>query len=277
MSNVVVRRSTAEPPPLDVAGSPGLRLEQHDAAVHLVLDRTDKANAFTQAMWDALPSLVSQAEGLPGARVLVLRSASTRVFCAGADVAEYSANAGDVAWGQANHVRVATATDALHACTLATVAAIAGPCAGAGVALATACDLRIATQDAVFAVPPTRLGLVYPQSDTARLVDLVGAGAARWMLLSAARVDAAWALRTGLVEQLVAADELDAAVASLVEAIAAGAPVSVRAMKQTVDLALGGLRTENDVTRALLAEALEHPDHEEGTAAFLARRPPQFG
>ena len=63
---------------------------------------------------------------------------------------------------------------------------------------------------------------------------------------------------------------------TLVEAISGGAGVSVRAMKRTVDLALAGVRTEDDETRALLREALEHPDHEEGTAAFLERRPPSF-
>lgn len=254
-----------------------LRLEQHGTAVHLVIDRTDKANAFTTAMWEAVPGLVAGAERMTGARVLVLRSATTKVFCAGADVEEYRSHAGDPAWGMANHTRVTAATDALHACSLATVAAVAGPCAGGGVGLVTACDLRIAADDARFAVPPARLGLVYPQADTARLVDLVGPGAAKYLLLTASRVDAAWALRTGLVDEVVPAADLESRVGTLVEAISGGAGVSVRAMKRTVDLALAGVRTEDDETRALLREALEHPDHEEGTAAFLERRPPSFG
>jgi enoyl-CoA hydratase/carnithine racemase len=261
-----------------LAECPGLTLSvTHDgAAATLLIDRTGKANAFTQQMWDAVPGLVDAATAA-GVRALVLRSASDTVFCAGADVAEYRANAGSVEWGMANHVRVTAATDALHNAPIATVAAIAGPCAGGGVGLIAACDLRVATADAVFAVPPAKLGLVYPQPDTARLVDLVGASAAKRLLLTAGRVDAAWALRTGLVDEVVPVPDLDATVAELVAQIAAGAPVSIRAMKTTIDLVLRGVRTETEDTRALLAQALEHPDHHEGTAAFLERRTPRFG
>ncbi len=259
-----------------VAEIPGLRLVHEGVAAVLILDRPDKANALTQAMWDAIPDFVAQAQAGP-ARVLVLRSATTKVFSAGADVAEYRANAGSVEWGLANHVRVTRATDALHHCQLATIAAIAGPCAGGGVGLITACDLRIAADDAVLAVPPAKLGLVYPQADTARLIDLVGPAAAKRLLLTAGRVDAAWALRVGLVDEVVAPGALDDTVAGIVAQIAAGAPVSIRAMKRTIDLVLAGQRTENEQTRALLSEALSHPDHEEGTQAFLERRAPNFG
>jgi enoyl-CoA hydratase/carnithine racemase len=254
-----------------------LRLEPHGAAVHLVIDRTDKANAFTQAMWEAVPALVAEAEATPGARVLVLRSATPKVFSAGADVAEYRANAGDPAWGHANHERVSGATAALHGSRLATVAAVSGPCAGGGVGLVVACDLRVASDDATFSVPPAKLALVYPQADTARLVDLVGPSAAKLLLLSARRVDAPWALRSGLVDEVVAADSLDGAVADLVADLAAGAPVSVRGMKQAIDLAMSGVREEDAATRALLDEALRSPDHLEGVTAFLERRPPRFG
>ena len=255
----------------------GLTLVQKGPLVRLVLDRTDKANALTQAMWDAIPDLVARAESLPGARVLALESATQKVFCAGADVAEYRANAGSAEWGMANHIRVTAATDALHQCQLLTVAVVAGPCAGGGVGLASACDLRIADATAVFSVPPTRLGLVYPQADTARLVDLVGASATKWLLLTAAKVDAQWALAHGLADEVVAPAGLPAALDTLVSRVVAGAPVSVRAMKRTLEMALEGQRQENDETRALLGEALTHPDHHEGTAAFLERRRPDFG
>lgn len=253
-----------------------LLLETQGPAVHLVLNRADKANALTQQMWDDLPGMVAHAEQTPGARVLVLRSVTDRVFSAGADVAEYRENAGSTQWGLDNHTRVTAATQALADCRLATVARIAGPCAGGAVALVTACDLRFASADALFAVPPTRLGLVYPQPDTARLVDLIGPSATKRLLLTAARMDGAWALRVGLVDDLVHLEDLDAAVDQVVAQIAGGAPVSVRAMKRTVALATAGVHEENDETRALLTEALEHPDHVEGTAAFLERRTPFF-
>jgi len=254
---------------------PGLRLTVDAAIARLTIERVDKANALTQAMWDAIPGLVEAAER-SHARVLILQSATARVFSAGADIAEYSANAGSVEWGQANHVRVTAATQALAGAEIATIAAIAGPCAGGGVGLITACDLRVAADTATFTVPPAKLALVYPQPDTARLMDLVGPAAAKRLLLTAATMDAAWALRTGLVDDVVPIDQLEAAVTTLAAQISAGSPVSIRAMKRTVDLALAGQRVEDEVTRALLAEALAHADHAEGTRAFLERRAPQF-
>ena len=258
-----------------IAEIPGLRLTLSGAVAHLILDRTEKANALTQQMWEAVPALVARAEA-SHAGVLVLQSATPRVFSAGADVAEYRANAGSVEWGLANHRRVTAATNALHRSRLATIAAIAGPCAGGGVGLITACDLRVAAEDAVFAVPPAKLGLIYPQADTARLVDLIGPAATKRLLLTAGRVDASWALRVGLADEVVPGDALTATVADLAEQIASGAPVSIAGMKRTIDLVLAGQREENDTTRALLAEALSHPDHAEGTAAFLERRPARF-
>lgn len=255
----------------------GLALVHEGPLVRLVLDRADKANALTQQMWEAIPELISRAESLPGARVLSLESTTPAVFCAGADVGEYKRNAGSVEWGMANHIRVTGATDSLHQCRLLTVAVVAGPCAGGGVGLISACDLRLADATAIFSVPPTRLGLVYPQADTARLVDLVGASATKWLLLTAAKVDAQWALSHGLADEVVGPANLPAALDAVVSRVVAGAPVSVRAMKRTIELALEGQRSENDETRALLGEALTHPDHHEGTAAFLERRSPDFG
>ena len=99
--------------------------ETQGTAVHIVLNRANKANALTEQMWLDLPEIVAHAQSIPGARVLVLRSATDSVFSAGADVAEYRENAGGVDWGLANHERVTNASNALANCSLATIARIA--------------------------------------------------------------------------------------------------------------------------------------------------------
>lgn len=259
-----------------IAELPGLRLEHDNGRAVLLLRREEKANALTMHMWDALPDLVAEAER-SGARVLVLASGSTKVFSAGADVAEYRANVGSPEWGQANHRRVTRATRALAECVLPTVAVVAGGCSGGGVGLIAACDLRLAADNAMFSVPPAKLGLVYPQFDTARLLDLIGPAATKRMLFTGGRFDAGWALRVGLVDEVVPLPGLRAAADELTAQIAACSPMSVSAMKRTVAMALAGVRDEDQETRRLLAEALAHPDHAEGVAALLERRAPVFG
>ena len=185
--------------PLDTPPHPPLRLERDGHVVSLILNRAERANAFTEEMWEGLPALVEQAGAMAadGARVLVVRSAAERAFSAGADLEEYRAHADDAEWGLGNHDRVTRALDAVRDSALPTVAVIAGACVGGGAGLAVACDLRVCSDDSVFAITPARLGLVYPYADTLALVQLIGPSAARRMLLTGARFDAAWAVARG--------------------------------------------------------------------------------
>ena len=112
----------------------GIRLEVHGVAAHLVLDRPDRRNALTQAMWRAIPMLVQEAEA-SGARVLVVRSSTPGIFSAGADIGEYRDSIGDVEWGVANQERVSDGTAALRASSVPVIAAVDGPAFGAGAGL----------------------------------------------------------------------------------------------------------------------------------------------
>ena len=265
------------PPP-----HPPLRLERDGHVVSLILNRAERANAFTEEMWEGLPALVEQAGAMAadGARVLVVRSAAERAFSAGADLEEYRAHADDAEWGLGNHDRVTRALDAVRDSALPTVAVIAGACVGGGAGLAVACDLRVCSDDSVFAITPARLGLVYPYADTLALVQLIGPSAARRMLLTGARFDAAWALRVGLVDVCVPRADLPAATDALVGELAAASPVAVRGMRSTIRWAAAGRRPDEpqvaSAATALVRESLQSADHREGTAAFLERRPPAF-
>jgi enoyl-CoA hydratase/carnithine racemase len=126
------------------------------------------------------------------------------------------------------------ALDALRALPIPTVARIDGPCYGAGVALAMACDLRIATAGSRFAITPAKIGISYPQEDVHRLVALVGPGQAARLLFTAETIDGAEALRIGLVE-LQDADE---------SAILANDPQSLIMLKRAIALAAQGVRSD---------------------------------
>ncbi|WP_076068263.1 enoyl-CoA hydratase/isomerase family protein [Sphingomonas montana] len=199
----------------------------------VVLDRPAARNAVPIASWDRLAEAVEEAAARGS--VVLLRSAVPGTFCAGADLGEFPALMADPALPPRLRAGMARATAAIAGATVPVIAVLDGGCFGAGVAIALACDLRIAGAGAGFAVPPARLGIGYPQRDIDRLRAVVGAGQAARLLLTGDRIDAAEAGRIGLVEMVVP----DAGVAARVMAdrIAANAAESVAALR-------AGLRSE---------------------------------
>ena len=191
-----------------------LRIGIEGRVAHLLIDRADKRNAFTRAMWEAVPELLQEIAATEGVRALVLRSATPGgVFCAGADIAEMAENAADADWCAGQQAAINAAQLALARFALPTIAFVEGDAIGGGCALAMACDIRVATPQARFGITPSRLGLAYPLHDVKLLVDLVGPGQAKRLLFTGALIDAAEALRIGLVEVL------DDNVAALLEAV----------------------------------------------------------
>lgn len=247
-----------------------LRLEVQGAVARLLIDRADKRNAFTQAMWLAVPALVAQAVADPAVRVIVLQSASGGLFCAGADIGEMMANRENAEWLAANQAAINAAQYDLTRAAKPTVAFIDGDCIGGGCGLALACDIRVATPRARLGITPAKLGLVYPLHDTKLLVDLVGPGQARRILYTGELLGAEEALRIGLIEQL--ADDAD----GLIAAITANSPFSTTGTKQFVRRVLDGQTAEDAETLATFAAAFKQADFREGASAFLAKRKPQF-
>lgn len=205
----------------------------NDGLARLTLNRPARRNAIPAAEWDGLAARIGEAEG---ARALVVAGAGG-AFCAGADLADFPMMP-DAAARFRRDMR--GALDRLHGLAIPTVAAIDGACYGAGVALAMACDLRLATPASQFAITPAKIGISYPQEDVHRLVELVGPGQAARLLYTAGSVDAAEALRIGLIERVAAADELEAVVA----AILAGSDASLTTLKQAIRLAAAGVRED---------------------------------
>ena len=237
------------------------------------LRRPEARNAVPLRCWRVLAEHVRQAETAK-ARALVVRSDVPGVFCGGADLGEFAGLA-DPGRGSELRLAMAEGLGALRATPLPTFAAIEGGCFGAGVALAIACDMRIAGPAARFSVPPARLGITYPHADIARLTALVGPGQAARLFLIGDQIDGAEALRIGLVEMT---DERPAERAELLaERIALGnAPASLRLLKRSITLAEAGEGSDAAMDAAFDA-AFGSPDLAEGLAAFREKRPPVFG
>lgn len=248
-----------------------LRLTIEGALARLLIDRADKRNAFSIDMWQSLPGLLDEAATDPAVRLLIVESANGEAFCAGADIAELLSNKDDAAWRAANQAAINRAQYKLARFHLPTIARVEGDCIGGGCGLALACDMRVVGERARFGITPAKLGLVYPLHDVKLLADLVGPGQARRLLFSGMLVDAAEARRIGLAELQL--DEMDA----LVTAILAASRYSTRAIKGFVRRVLDGQSADDAETLRIFAEAFEGGDFREGTAAFVAKRPPRFG
>lgn len=219
-------------------------LEQQGDVARLMLARPRARNAIPIEEWPRLAVLIEQA-GFSGASLLVVAGADG-AFCAGADLDDFAALEGDKPGCGRFRAAMRGAIDAIAAVPFPTLAWIDGPCFGAGVALALACDLRLASPAARFAITPAKIGIAYPQEDVQRLVAAIGAGQAARLLFTAATISAEEALRVGLVEQVA-----DAAARETLIATIAGFPAdSVRALKRSVALARAGTRSDQDSDRA---------------------------
>ncbi|MBB4967125.1 enoyl-CoA hydratase/carnithine racemase [Saccharothrix violaceirubra] len=247
------------------------RLDLRGPVAELTIDRPAKRNAISFGMWSSLPGLMDRVRADDGVRVLVVRGGEH--FSAGADIGEFRELRAGAAGVARYSEAVAAGERALAGVGKPTIAAVDGFCVGGGCQLAVACDLRIAASDARFGITPAKLGIVYGFASTKRLVDLVGPAWTKQILYGAELLDAATALRIGLVNEVH--DDVRVRAKELAEVIASRSWVSVRGARTIVDLIAEGGR-EDDGVRALYEEAAHSADYAEGVAAFLEKRPPRF-
>lgn len=241
----------------------------------LTLNRPDALNALTVPMKQALLAAFRRLEREKPIRAVVLTGAG-RAFCAGQDLRErLEPDAAPL--GVEVRERYNPIIRAMRGLPKPIVGAINGVAAGAGASLAMACDLRVASETASFALAFGRVGLVPDSGATWFLPRLVGATRAAELALLNDPVSAADALRLGLVGRVVAADQLAAEAQAIAARLAAGAPKAIALTKRALDAAW-----THDLEAALEYEAHlqdlagRTKDHAEGMAAFIEKRPPKF-
>lgn len=248
----------------------------HDGPVaHIIFDNPGRKNAINLVTWRRLADEVA-ALGKDGAtRVIVLAGAGGD-FCAGADISEFDAVRRDAATAREYEGANSAAFGALRHSAIPVIAAIEGICFGGGFGIAAACDLRIASNSARFAVPAARLGLAYPADAMIDIVTSSGDQMARYLTMTAAAIDAVTAHRAGFLLELCQPDGLAVRVDEIARTIAANAPLSIKASRLAIDAAgrqdakmMAAAKSAGDAT-------FESADYAEGRAAFRERRKPVF-
>lgn len=184
----------------------------------LIFDNPARRNAVSVGMWQAIPAVLEDFGADPAIRVVVLAGAGDRAFVSGADISQFEAQRSGPEAVQRYEEIAENAQARLYDFDKPTVAMIRGYCLGAGVNIASACDVRIAADDARIGIPAARLGLGYRASATKNLLDLVGAANAREMLLTGRQLSAAEAREMGLVHKVVEAGSLERFTASTARA-----------------------------------------------------------
>ncbi|MEU8462108.1 enoyl-CoA hydratase/isomerase family protein [Streptomyces sp. NPDC029003] len=263
-------------------GEERVRLEVEDGIALLTLCRPDRLNAWSWESTRQLGLLADRIRFDPAVRAVLLR-AEGRAFCAGIDVtAPGGAITGDspaertrnyyegIRWV---HERFAV----LARLPQPVVAAVRGYCLGFGFELALMADVRVAAEDAVFALPEAGLGVAVDAGGDLRVAREAGAGWAKYMALTGRRIDAATAERRGLVQLVVPPQELEETARALTAEIAANAPLAVQGIKRGIDAyADAALPAALDRVAMTAALTLTSEDSREGYAARAARRPPRF-
>ena len=253
-------------------GAARLRAEISSHLACVTISYPKRHNIIDLEGWLAFPDLMARLADNPDVRLIVLRGAGGKAFVAGADIAQFAEKFSGPNSSEYDAATV-NAFNAVTQCPVPTLAAIEGYCIGGGLGLALACDLRLARDDANFAIPAARLGLAYPASATERLRDTVGPSRAKDILFTARKLNAHEALAIGLVDYVAPASDFETELVRRVASICANAPLTLRAAKAVLERRPDTDQAELD---RKIASCFASADYEEGRLAFMEKRTPEF-
>ena len=268
-----------------------LSIERAGAVATLWLDRPGKLNALNRPLWSAIPAAVASLDTDPEVRVIVLAGRG-KAFCAGIDLIDHApsmAGGGSLS-GQGESVvgkRLALLDDirryqdtcsSFSNTNKPVIAAVHGACIGAGMDLITACDIRLASADAIFSVRETRIAMVADVGTLQRLPRVIGDGPARELIFTGRDIDAARALSIGLVNEVLPdAAAVHARALAVAQEIAANSPLAVQGSKQVLSHARRReVAAELDYVALWNSAFLHSEDLAEAMNAFIQRRKPEF-
>lgn len=241
----------------------------------VVIDRPQAFNAMNENILVEMKDAVDSIQKDDTVRVAIFMGGGTKSFVAGADIGYMSTMnplEGEK-WAKLGQ----SVFLAISELRCPTIAAIQGYALGGGTELALSCDLRIASEKALFAQPEVNLGIIPGFGGTQRLARLIGPGYAKQMILTGDQYSAQQALAMGLVNEVVPHEQLNERVDALAQSIASGSPNAVRLAKEAIEHGMQGSLIEGlQLEAALFGLCFASPEQKEGTIAFMEKRKPKF-
>ncbi|MBP8169111.1 MAG: enoyl-CoA hydratase/isomerase family protein [Azonexus sp.] len=250
-------------------------LARTDEIVTLTLNNLGKLNAINLSMWQQLAENMAKITVDRSIRCIVIRGAGQEAFAAGGDLEEFVTGRATLEQALHYHDQVAAALNAIADCPHPTVALIQGACIGGGLEIAGVCDLRISGESARFGAPINKLGFSMYPGEMEGLLKLAGAAVMKEILLEGRILTATEAYEKGLVTRVVPDAQSEEEAYATARRICAGAPLVAGWHKQWIRRLQSG-RPLNDEEKVASFAFLATEDYQEGLAAFLAKRKPQF-
>lgn len=252
-------------------------LDEDGSTLQIQFNNPERHNALSADMWEAVVPLLHTAEEDDRIRLVVFTGAGEKAFVSGADITQFE----DMRAAQEAVARYELMAEqalmGIYHFSKPTLACIRGYCIGGGVNVAMSCDIRIASSDSVFAIPAARLGLGYRYSALKNLVDLVGTAMAKDLFFTARRIDAQEAREISLITRVSEPGDLMALQAEYKQALAANAPITVRAGKLIIaEILKASPEVDHDKCRQLIRDCFDSEDYSEGRRAFMEKRKPVF-
>jgi len=250
-----------------------LKVKNYIATV--VIDRPKALNALNSEVLIDLVNVISEIRTRKDIRIVLLMGGGEKSFVAGADIAQMS-NLNPLEGAEFSRIGQ-NVFRMITELPYPTIAVIQGFALGGGCELALACDIRIASEKARFGQPEVGLGIIPGFGGTQRLARLIGPGQAKKLIFSAEIIQAAQALEIGLVEQVVAPEQLNETVLNLAQAIASKSPNALKLAKTAIDQGLeGSLEEGMRLEAGLFALCFASPEQKEGMTAFIEKRKSKF-
>jgi enoyl-CoA hydratase len=243
----------------------------------LTFNNPERRNAMSLEMWRATGEALKDFQADLAVRVVVMHGAGEKAFVSGADISQFEDQRKNAEQAELYAAASDEAKRTMVGFSKPLIAMVRGFCIGGGLGIAVNADIRIAADNAQFAIPAAKLGLAYEFNPLRRLVGLVGPAIAKEMLFTGRRFSASEALRVGLVNQVVPVAKLDQVVRDLAAEIAANAPLTVYSAKITIDEVMTepdqrNMRRVEDSIRA----CFDSNDYAIGRTAFMEKRKPEF-